>query len=257
MSSTRQADHYDKIISAYDEHYFDAHSLAYRKEFILSPLLSGLDLNGKRVADLACGSGHTSVFLMEHFPGVQLEGFDISPEVCRRYRETTSRPSQELDLTQPFRPSEPFDAAIMIGGLHHCVANLPSALKTIAQMLKPSGSFLMFEPNSDYFLQFARRIWYKNDRYFDAETEEALSHRMLLAIASEEFDCRSVRYLGGPAFFLVLNSLVFRLPLRFKGTLAPGLMALERAYNRLPGRWPYSSFAAHWIRRDTPSGQGL
>jgi hypothetical protein len=144
----------------------------------------------------------------------------------------------------------------MIGGLHHCVSDLPSALKTIAEMLKPGGSFLMFEPNADYFLQFARRIWYKNDGYFDADTEAALSHDRLLAIAGEEFTCQSVSYVGGPAFFLVLNSLIFRLPRRIKGALAPSLMAVERAYCRLPGRWPYSSFIARWSRRGIPSVRG-
>lgn len=249
MSSTRQADHYDKIISQYDEHYFDDYSLAYRKEFILDPLLRGLDLNGRRVADLACGSGHTSLFLMERFPTVQMEGFDISPEVCRRYRETTGRPSREFDLTRSLTPDDPFDSAIIMGGLHHCVSNLSEALKTVSRMLKPGGNFLIFEPNADYVLQFARHIWYRMDGYFDADTEAALSHDQLMAVAGGSFACQSLRYLGGPAFFLVFNSLVFRVPPKVKRAVAPALMTLERVYNRLPGRWPHSSFAAHWVRQ--------
>jgi len=248
MSSTRQAEHYDRIISSYDEHYYDADSLAYRREFILEPLLSGLDLRGQRVADLACGSGQTSLFLMERFPGVKPEGFDISAEACRRYGEATGRPGLEFDLTRGPTPAEPFDAAIIVGGLHHCVANLPGALATVAQMLKPGGSFLMFEPNADYVLQFARRIWYRADSYFDADTEAALSHQALLTAAGHDFTCQSVRYFGGPAFFLIYNSLVLRLPHRLKHALAPALMTIERGYNRIPGRWAHASFTARWLR---------
>lgn len=248
MSSTRQAEHYDRIISSYDEHYYDDDSLAYRREFILEPLLSGLDLRGKRVADLACGSGQTSLFLMERFPGVEPSGFDISPEASRRYREATGRPGVAFDLTKDAAPDELFDAAIVVGGLHHCVANLPGALKTVSQMVKPGGSFLMFEPNADYVLQFARRIWYKADSYFDADTEAALSHDALLSIAGSDFSCQTVRYFGGPAFFLIYNSLVLRLPHRLKRKVAPALLAIERGHNRIPGRWAHASFTARWLR---------
>jgi SAM-dependent methyltransferase len=249
MSSVNQAGHYDRIIGAYDEHYYDEPSLAYRKEFILDPLLELLDLNGKRVADLACGSGRTSLELMERFPTVQMTGFDISPEACRRYHDATERPSHQFDLTQSFLAEEPFDAAVIMGGLHHCVSNLAAALNNVGRMVKPGGSLLLFEPNADYVLQFARRIWYRLDGYFDAETESALSHDALLGIAGSAFSCRRVRYFGGPAFFLVYNSLVFRIPRGIKGSVAPALLAMERAYNKLPGRWPYASFTAHWIRQ--------
>jgi hypothetical protein len=115
-------------------------------------------------------------------------------------------------------------------------------------MLKPGGSLLMFEPNADYFLQFARRIWYKVDGYFESDTEGALSHARLLELARDRFACEFVKYLGGPAFFLVYNSLVFRVPLSSKQMIAPVLMTIERAYNRIPGRWPHSSFLARWMR---------
>src|SRR5262249_14928230 len=187
MSSARQADHYDRIISAYDEHYYDEASLAYRKEFILDPLLCALDLSGKRVADLACGSGRTSLQVMERFPTVQMTGFDISPEACRRYHEVTGRPSCQFDLTRSVLVEGPFDAAVIMGGLHHCASNLAAALNNVARMIKPEGSLLLFEPNADYALQFARRIWYRLDGYFDADTESALSHDTLLRMAGNAF----------------------------------------------------------------------
>ena len=244
-----QAGHYDDILDEYDRHYYDQYSLQYREQFILKPLLEGVDLRGKRVADLASGSGETSRFLSRRFPGVECEGFDVSPEACRRYRERTHQPAREFDLTRGVYDGEPFDAAIIMGGLHHCAADLQGALSAVAQMLRPGGVFLLFEPNRDYMLEAARRLWYRADRYFDADSEMALSHTDLLTAGGDAFECRRVQYFGGPAFFLVYNSLVFRMSGRTKAAIAPALMRAEGVYNRLTPRWLFASFLAQWIRR--------
>jgi SAM-dependent methyltransferase len=243
-----QAGHYDGILDAYDRHYYDSYSLQYREQFILAPLLEGVDLRGKRVADLASGSGETSRFLSARYPGVQCEGFDVSPEACRRYRQRTQRPATELDLTRGGYAGDPFDAAIIMGGLHHCAAGLDVALRTVADMVRPGGLFLFFEPNREYALEAARRVWYRFDRYFDAGSERALAHGELTAAAAGAFECRRLRYFGGPAFFLVYNSLVFRLSAGTKSAVAPSLLRAERLYNRLPSRWLFASFLAQWVR---------
>jgi SAM-dependent methyltransferase len=247
-ASSRQAGHYDTILEEYDRHYYDVHSSAYRRRFILDPLLAGLDLRHARVADLASGSGYTSLDLIGRFPGVQMTGFDISPVACERYARLTKCPARLLDLTKGYREAERFDAAIVMGGLHHCVADLRGAIETVATMLKPGGRFMMFEPNSQYALQFARRLWYRFDKYFDGDTENGLAHSHLLNIAGPDFRSEWTRYFGGPAFFVVYNSLIFRLGGRVKGALAGPLLAMESGYNALPGRFLFSSFLARWIR---------
>src|SRR6516165_982709 len=233
-SSTRQAAHYDRILSDYDRHYYDPLSLEYRDRFILGPLLDGVDLSGLRVADLGCGSGETSLSLIARFPDVEVTGFDISPEACRRYREKVGRDCYELDLTRGHHGAETFDVAIIMGGLHHCVSDIPGTLATVAGMLKRGGLLLMFEPNRDYALEFMRRLWYRLDHYFDAETEAALSHDLVLRQASGAFEARKVIYFGGPAFYLVYNSLVFRLPTGVKNVLGRPLLAVEHIFNKLP-----------------------
>lgn len=247
--SARQAAHYDRILSDYDKHYYDDYSLQYRERFILGPLLDGIDLNGKAVADLASGSGQTSLSLIKRFPTIELTGFDVSPEACRRYRETVGRDCLELDITAGYDCEAVFDAAIIMGGLHHCVSNLPGALSTIAKMLRPGGWLLMFEPNRDYVLEFARRLWYRFDKYFDSGTEAALSHDDLLRHSQAAFSPHKVLYFGGPAFYLVYNSLVFRLPHAVKNAISPSLLGAEAAFNRLPGKWPFASFTAQWVRK--------
>jgi SAM-dependent methyltransferase len=248
LASARQAAHYDRILSDYDRHYYDPLSLEYRDRFILGPLLEGIDLSGLRVADLGCGSGETSLSIIARFPDVEVAGFDISPEACRRYREKVGRDCCELDLTRGYYSVETFDAAIIMGGLHHCVSDIPSALATAAGMLKPGGLLVMFEPNRDYALEFMRRLWSRLDHYFDAETEAALSHDVLLRQAGGAFEARKVIYFGGPAFYLVYNSLVFRLPISVKSLLGRPLLTIERIFNKLPGRWPFASFLAQWAR---------
>lgn len=251
MSSDRQRDHYEAIVEAYEAHYFDAWSLRYRERFIHDFLFAGLDLNGKRVADLACGTGQTSAMLKRRFPDADVEGFDISPTSCRRYSENTGGTAHVVDLTKPFTDSHAqFDAVIIIGGLHHCVSDLPQTLRNIALLLKPGGHLLMMEPNGRYLLEGVRKWWYRADRHFDAETEQALCHDEILSQADPRFAVDRVRHIGGPAYFLVLNSLILRVPLALKGVIAPPLLALERLWNAVQFPTIHAIFTARWTRTD-------
>src|SRR5207248_11507551 len=128
-----------------------------------------------------------------------------------------------------------FDAAIIIGGLHHGVIDLPGTLRTIRDLLNPGGLLLMMEPSDDFVLAGARRLWYRFDRYFDADTEHALSHREVLKAAGGDFAMRDVKYLGGPGYFFILNSMVFRLPRAVKQVVTGPLLLTDRLYCCLPG----------------------
>lgn len=105
----------------------------------------------------------------------------------------------------------------------------------------------MSEPSADFILEPMRQLWYRVDRSnFDAENEHALSHNQLLAEHGHGFRLRNVEYLGGPAYFLLLQSWVLRVPSSVKRYLAPPLMAVERLYQKLPGKLPFSTFIASW-----------
>lgn len=242
-----QKTHYEAIHDAYQE-YYDAGSMAYRERFIYGPLLDGLDLNDKDVADLACGAGATSKAILARFPRARTFGFDISARACAEYEASVGRPAREADLTQPLDLGRTFDAAIIIGGLHHCVADLPRTLENVRALLKPGGLLLMMEPSDDFILAAARQLWYRWDRYFDADTEHALSHADLLATAGGGFATDRVRYLGGPGYFLILNSMIFRLPRLVKRALTRPLLAFDAGYSHLPGRVLFPYFVARWRR---------
>ncbi|MDW6020957.1 class I SAM-dependent methyltransferase [Mesorhizobium sp. BAC0120] len=248
-----QEAHYEAIHDAYEAHYYDQSSMAYRHRFIYRPLFAGLKLDGASVADLACGSGHNSLALRHYFPSVRTTGYDISESACRDYRLRTGSVAHQIDLTREVEPAEIHDAALIIGGLHHCVADLDTTLKNVARMLRPGGRFLMMEPSEDFFLSAVRRIWYKKDRWFEAETEAALVHDELSRQAAPYFVPERVLHVGGPAFYLILNSLVTRVPLKLKPRIAPPLFAAESLYNKLPGRAPFAVFLAEWRRTETPT----
>jgi SAM-dependent methyltransferase len=246
--SDKQKEHYQSIHDNYERHYFDESSMAYRSRFVYDELFRGLDLNNKLVADLASGSGHNSLAILDRFPSCSPIGFDISEKACDSYRKIVKRDAYLIDLTAGIDPGIRVDLAMIFGGLHHCVSNLSATFLTIAHIIKPGGLLLMFEPNSRYFLEGARKLWYHMDKYFESDTEAALDHDRISAICADNFTPEYCRYMGGPAYFLICNSLVFRIHHRTKKYIAPLLFNLEFIYNKLPGRFWYPYFIARWQR---------
>lgn len=240
-----QRTHYERIYDAYERHYYDPTAIRYRERFIYSWLFDGLDLNGKTVADLASGSGHNSLAILRRFPGALVTGFDVSPSACRDYTRNTGRPAVLCDLTKPIETADRFDCALVIGGLHHCVSNLKTTLEYISRLVKPGGTFLLVEPNAACFLELIRKLWYRADRHFQADTERALTHGELTNL-TPNFSPSAVRYFGGPAYFLLCNSLIMRVPLWLKPAIERPLTVLETAYNALPGHKPFPAFMAKW-----------
>jgi SAM-dependent methyltransferase len=252
MDSSRQKLLYTGMHDAYEAHYYDAPSMKYRDRFIYDWLFDGIDLTNKSVADLACGSGYNSQAVLDRFQGATTVGLDISEPACESYKRVTGNSAYAVDLTRPLDTSVEVDSAIVVGGLHHCITDLPQTLRNIATMVKPGGHFLMMEPSADFALNVVRDKWYAADKYFDAPTEEALSHDTILKQAAPYFEVEAVRYFGGVAYFMILNSLVMRVPLGAKPILWPMLKPIEIALGSLPWRSMYPCFLARWRRTNNP-----
>lgn len=253
-----QEAHYEAIHDAYEAHYYDRTSMAYRRRFIYRPLFNGLNLDRASVADIACGSGRNSLALRGYFPSIRTTGYDISESACRDYRRRTGGDAYQIDLTRPASFPLTHDAALVVGGLHHCVVDLSATLENVARLVRPGGCFMMMEPNAEFFLSALRRFWYKHDKWFEADTEAALRHDEIARVAERYFMPERVLYVGGPAFYLILNSLITRVPLKLKPVLSALLLPVERVYNRLPGRSAFAVFLAVWRRTDVrPPPAGL
>lgn len=242
----KQKGHYEAIHDDYSDHYYDKESLAYRKKFILEPLFKGINLDDAIVADLAAGIGMTSSIMGSYFPNAKFSGFDISSKACKEYKDKLGFPSYEVDLTKKYNADVKFDAAIVIGGLHHCISDLEMTINNIGNLIKKDGHFLMMEPNADYFLEPIRKFWYKKDKYFESDTERALKHDEILKIGKNHFKLVDVQYCGGIAYFLIFNSLIFRMPKSLKKILKSILFKQEALFNKLPGKLPFAYFLAKW-----------
>lgn len=250
----RQIVQFEKIHDQYVEHYYDDWSMRYREEFIFPLITQGLDLNNKTVAELACGSGYNSLALRNKFPEASLFGFDISPSACADYERNTGSAAFQYDLTRPIQIDQKFHLAFVIGGLHHCIADLDQTLLNVAKILVPGGKFVMLEPNAQFFLEALRKLWYRFDDSFDAETEHALNHDEILKSAERYFSCADLRYFGGPAYFGVLNSMILGIPLKAKPVISPALIFMERYWNKIPGRRFHNVFLGRWERNRRPAG---
>lgn len=246
-----QKELYVNIHDDYEAHYFDDISNKYRRDFIFGSLFDDIDINHLSVADLASGSGGNTIELLKVFPGAKVVGFDISPRACQAYRKNTGCDCTELNLMAPLPGSlaEKFDVVMIIGGLHHCISDLNQTLKNVDYMLRPGGYFLMCEPNSRFMLENIRKAWYRLDKYFDAETEAALDHNDIYQSVSDQYRVDRVDYMGGPGYFLLLNSMVLRIPLGVKKYLARFLFFADRIFNCLHGHVLFPVFCARWVKK--------
>jgi ubiquinone/menaquinone biosynthesis C-methylase UbiE len=104
-------------------------------------------VEGKKILDLGCGAGETSVYFA--LRGAQVTAVDISPEMIAVAKRLADRHGVKIEaLTSvaekmPF-PDGAFDLVFGNGVLHH--VDLIPALKEIKRVLKPGGLAAFIEP---------------------------------------------------------------------------------------------------------------
>ncbi|MBI4375399.1 MAG: class I SAM-dependent methyltransferase [Elusimicrobia bacterium] len=102
---------------------------------------------GKRILDLGCGAGETSVYFAKK--GAAVVAVDISPEMVSVGQRLADKHGVKVDFLTavaerlPF-PDGHFDAVFGNGVLHH--VELIPALKEIRRVLKPGGRAAFIEP---------------------------------------------------------------------------------------------------------------
>ena len=126
--------------------------------------------------------------------------------------------------------------------------HVDQTLDEIHRVLKPGGSFCFMEPHSESLAEGFRRTWYKHDPLF-AKNEAAINMSELRDKFKNHFDFRQEFFLGNFGYLFVLNSMVFRIPMRLKAIYAPAMSAVETMFNKIGGK-PFSCFVVgQWQKK--------
>ncbi len=107
----------------------------------------GIELAGKVILDVGCGSGYSSQFIMEEVYPRELSAFDIIPgEVAAARRRRLTVNFFVADAARLELPDASFDAAFVFAVLHHMV-EWRDAARELARVIRPGGILLIEEPD--------------------------------------------------------------------------------------------------------------
>lgn len=233
-----QKEHYNRIYEDYMNHYFDECSMKYREKFI-HPYLYDINLSRNDFfLDAMCGPGtSTEVLLSLGVSPASIMAQDFSDKFVSVYRLRHPQVDVRCEsICETSYADNTFDKIFITGGLHHLPPNLEKGLQEMVRILKPGGSIYAMEPLAESVWDLARRMWYRRDHYFE-DNEQAVSLAEIISLSRGKLKIKKIRYLGGPGYIVILNSLILRIPKSVKKLLTPALMLLEVAYNALLPRW--------------------
>ncbi len=244
LTSQIQADHFNRIAQDYSRHYGDKYSHEYRDRFINKHLFAGINLEGANVLEAMCGSGETTSYLLLH--GAHVTGLDVSEAEIEKFK--TRWPDADGVCSSIFETKiegESMDCVVVVGGLHHLHPHLADAVREMHRVLKKGGYFCFAEPHKGTIVDTVRQLWYRHDDLF-AANEESIDIDGLKAKFKGLFDQEFETYSGNIGYLLVLNSMVFRIPLGIKKLYSPVLLRLEAFFERFQNRRFSCMTVARW-----------
>ena len=239
-----QKELFDRISSQYEAHYDDINSRSYRAKFIYEPVFEGIDFSGMKVLEAMCGTGQTTEYLLAR--GATVTALDISPESIESFTERWPACNAVCaSILDSGLESNSVDCVVVMAGLHHLHPHVGDAIRELHRVLKPGGYLCMWEPHSGSLPDLMRKWWYRHDSLF-AENEAAIDFASIKDEFSSLFSFEKQYFVGNFAYLLVLNSLIFRVPLRLKRLYTPVLMKLEPIVNMFQGKLLSCVALAQW-----------
>ena len=219
--------HYEKIGTEYESNYSDPDGQRYRERFIHKPMFKGIELAGRNVLEAMSGGGQTTSYLLSQ--GAQVTGLDISREAIDTFiRRWPQCDAICASIMNSGLPSDAFDCVAIIGGLHHLPPNEIAALSEVHRVLKPGGHLCFAEPFKGSLPDIFRSFWYKHDKLF-AANEASIDLNELKREFSTRFSFVDETYLGNIGYLFVINSMVFRIPIRLKPLYTPIVTSSSRS----------------------------
>ena len=226
---------FDDFVSAFEEHYNDDFTRAYKNNFIYPWLMGDLPLKGGSALDAMCGNGQVVEYLLGR--GARVSGLDISKVAMDSFRHRwPGARAVEGSILSPDLEYGSFDLVVIIGGLHHLHPHVHQAVGVIHKLLKPRGWFCFMEPHSGSVWDLPRKIWYRLDRSLFASNEASIDLLQLESEHAADFKVVKRAFAGSLGYLLVLNSMIFRLPMGLKKSIAKPLMRLEAVLQPRLGR---------------------
>jgi len=247
-AETAQREHYNRIAADYEAQYGDADGLAYRERFLYGPLFADLDLEGHDVLEALSGSGHATGYLLKHKKAL-VTGLDISDEAIASFRSRWPD-CQAIcaPITSSGLPSESFDCVVVVMGLHHLHPHLDEAVREMHRLLRKGGVFCFTEPHRESGFNRLRSIWYRHDSLF-AENEESLDVGALKTEFADLFNFKAEKHVGSVGYLLVLNSMIFRVPLWLKRLYSPAVVLVERMLSVFHSRSFSLAVVCQWEKK--------
>lgn len=136
-----------------------------------------INLTGKAILDVGCGSGYSTQLISKEFNPSLLIAFDYMIEQIKLAKKRSIKANFFVgDVAKLELPSNSFDAVFIFGILHH-VPEWKKALHEIANVLKSKG-FLLVEEISKPALNLAYHFGFKHpeeSRFEWQEFEKALN----------------------------------------------------------------------------------
>lgn len=250
FSANRQQAHFEHIHNDYVDGYEDEHSMRYKQKIIFPIIiksLNNLTTQTGSVLEIACGSGRNAISIKQAcIKELNFYGSDISRIAVADFEKLHGHGKAFVsDFTKPLAYSSKYDAILILGGVHHMVGDLEMLFQNIKNLLVPNGLLIFVEPNR-LFLNKVRKFWYEKDKYFDAEDEEAINHDELYSKFGKSFEVLELTYIGGPGFFLVLQSIILRIPKTIKKIIARPVTFFDRHYGMYAPANLLPAFVAVW-----------
>lgn len=129
------------------------YALPPNETWIRQALIDGVNVKPRRILDLGCGTGSTTIMLKQAFPDAEVIGLDLSPYMLlRSFHKSESAGLniewQQGDAENTFFPDASFDLVTASLLFHETPATTTQAiLQECFRLLVPSGQVLILDGN--------------------------------------------------------------------------------------------------------------